>query len=254
MAFIDTPNLPEKLADLVVVDERISAEAENTLHGMGITALKVKPHKDLYTAVASHPDMMIHHVGQNIVIYAPNTDAQLLRELDKMGFMLLKGDTSISSKYPLDIAYNVARVGRYYFHNLKYTDPVIKRELEGLGVEPVNVKQGYAKCSVLVLDENSIVTSDPSIAKAAEGKGLSVLFVNERSIRLPGLDYGFIGGIGGMISKDILLINGNIKKLDHYNELADFISERNIKCVCLSDGYVTDIGSVIPLNMRGFRG
>lgn len=253
MAFINTPNLPEDLVDLVVVDERISAEAEHTLHGMEISVLKAKSHKNLYPAVASHPDMMIHHIWQNIIICAPNTDAQLIRNLEQLGFQLLKGETFISSEYPLDIAYNVARVGRYYFHNLKYTDPVIKRELERLGVEPVNVKQGYAKCSVLVLNENSMVTSDPGIAKAAEGKGLNVLFVNERSIRLPGLNYGFIGGIGGMISKSALAINGGIEKLDSYNELVDFISKRNIKCVCLSDGDVTDIGSIIPLNTRDFK-
>ncbi len=253
MAFINTPNLPEDLVNLVVVDERIAAEAEHALHCMEIEILKVVSHKNLYPAVASHPDMLIHHVGKNTVIYAPDTDAQLLRRLEQYGFLLMKGEAYISPKYPSDIAYNVARVGHYYFQNLKYTDPVIKRQLEGQGVEPVNVKQGYAKCSVLVLDENSIVTSDPGIAKAAESKDLNVLFVKERAIRLPGLNYGFIGGIGGMISKNTLAINGDIKKLDCYSELVDFISKRNIKYVCLSDEYVTDIGSIIPLNMHECR-
>lgn len=83
-------------------------------------------------------------------MYAPKTGESMVDALKNERFRLLKGETELSPSSPLDIAYNVARVGGFYFHNLKYTDPVIKRELENSGVQPVNVAQGYTKCSVAV--------------------------------------------------------------------------------------------------------
>ncbi len=248
MDFAANPNLPDKPVSLVIADGRISEEAQKRLANLNVSLLRLQPHRSLYTAVNSHPDMQLHHIGGEMIVYAPGTDPVLLDILSKYGFKLLKGESVLSPSYPADIAYNAARVGNKYFHNLKYTDAIIRRQLEKLDVEPVHVKQGYAKCSILAVNENSIITSDTGIAKAAEKKGLDVLNIaTERSIKLPELNYGFIGGTGGMIGKTTLAVNGRIASLDCHDALLSFLSNKNIIIKELTDEIVTDIGSIIPL-------
>jgi len=251
MAFITSPNLPEKTASLAIVDGRIGNEAEKKLNDLGVKLLKMQLHQGLYTAVCRHPDMLLHHIGGETIVYAPGMDPALLDELKVYGFNLLKGERILAPSYPADIAYNVARVGKKYFHNLRYTDPVIAKQLERHGVKAVHVEQGYTKCSVLPVDENSIITSDTGIAKAAKSEGLDVLLVDcDRSIQLPGLNYGFIGGAGGMLSKSICAINGNKNRLSCCEAVSAFLLRKKVHFVGLSDGSVTDIGSILPLMLE----
>lgn len=248
MAFITNPNLPEKAVGLAVVDERISSRAEDGLNALGVKVLKLQPHRGLYPAVSGHPDMQLHHIGGKTLIYAPGTDRTLLDALASHGFTLIMGESILTPSYPADIAYNVARVGSWYFHNLRYTDPVVRGILEGIGIEPVHVEQGYSKCSVLPVGKESIITTDTGIARAAEKRGLDVLLIDyERSIRLPGLDHGFIGGTAGMLGDAVCALNGNIRRLDCFDDILSFLSKNNIKIVELSDEQVTDIGSILPL-------
>lgn len=251
MVFASNPNLPEKAAGLAVVDERIGKGPEEKLQALGITVLRLKPHRALYAAVSSHPDMLLHHIGGEVIVYAPGTDTDLLSTLDSYGFNLVMGESFLSSSYPADIAYNAARVGRCYFHNLKHTDPVLKKLLESRDIEPVHVAQGYAKCSILPVGNESIITSDAGIARAAEKNGYDVLLVDfERSIRLPGLSYGFIGGTAGMIGNSLCALNGSLRGLSYYEAITSFFSEKKIEVAELSDGQVTDIGSILPLMTR----
>jgi hypothetical protein len=248
MAFMTNPNLPEKAVSLAVVDERISFRAEDGLKALGVKVLKLQPHRGLYPAVSGHPDMQLHHIGGKIMIYAPGTDQTLLDALASYDFTLITGESILTPLYPADIAYNVARVGSWYFHNLRYTDPVVRGILERMGIEPVHVEQGYSKCSVLPVGKESIITTDAGIARAAEKKGLEVLLIDyERSIRLPGLDHGFIGGAAGMLGKAACALNGNIRRLDCFNDFSSFLLKNNIKIAELSNEQVTDIGSILPV-------
>lgn len=248
MDFIEFPNLPDRPASLAVVDSRISDASSRSLERLGVKLLRITAHRALYGAVCSHPDMLLYHIGGNLIVHAPGTDSGLLGALRYCGFSLLQGEKALTGTYPGDIAYNVARVGKYYFHNLRYTDPVIVDNMDRLGVEPVHIEQGYAKCSILPVDKRSIVTTDAGIAKAAEKKGLDVLMLEcGNSIRLNGLNYGFIGGACVMISDRHCAVNGSLQKLDDSERFISFLSEKQINVIELSDYDVTDIGSIIPL-------
>jgi len=248
MYFLANPNLPDRPVSLAVVDCRISDASSRSLERLGVKLLRIPAHKALYGAVCSHPDMLLHHIGGNLIVYAPGTYAGLLAALGYCGFSLIQGEKALTGAYPGDIAYNVARVGKYYFHNLRYTDPVIVRHMDRLGVEPVHVEQGYAKCSILPVDENSIVTTDVGIARVAEKKGFDVLLLKcGSSIRLDGLNYGFIGGACAMISPVDCAVNGSLQKLNDSERFISFLSKKNINIKELSNYDVTDIGSIIPL-------
>lgn len=248
MSFVSNPNLPDKAVGLAVVGSRISDSALARLEGLGVKALVMPAHSFLYDAVATHPDMLLHHLGGDTIVYAPGTDDGILDTLRAYGFKLLCGEKTLSATYPNDIAYNVARVGKYYFHNLKHTDPLLKELLNQQGIEPVHVEQGYSKCSILPVDEQSMITTDAGIAKAARRAGLDVLLAEcGSSIRLPGLNYGFIGGACGLISKSLCAVNGSLKKLDGCEAVISFLSKRGVRAIELSDDFVMDVGSIIPL-------
>lgn len=249
MRFVQQPNLPDMPTHLALAGAEIGNEAIAELEKYGVKILKMPAHQGLYKAVESHPDIQLHHVGGCRIIYAPGTDRSVLDALSSFGFELMKGESVLLPSYPHDIPYNAARVGRWYFHNLKYTDRILREELERMGAEPVHVEQGYAKCSVLPVDLNSIVTTDAGIARTAEKKGLEVLYLeNEHSIKLPGLNYGFIGGACGMISETVCAINGCLERLTCGEALKSFLSQKHIAVKELSQDYVTDIGSIIPLS------
>jgi hypothetical protein len=202
----------------------------------------------VYEAISWHPDIMLHHIGGRSMVYAPGTSASILGKLYDYGFELIEGKSILLSKYPFDIAYNIARVGNFAFHNLEYTDPVIKNLLESQGVELVHIKQGYAKCSISIVDENSIISSDAGIAKAAAKKGLEVLLIPpEENIMLPGLNNGFLGGSTGLLEKNIWAVSGDAGKLKSYTGIKSFLDSKNIAIKSLSNSEVTDIGSILPL-------
>lgn len=248
MKYIDIPNLPEKAVKTVIVDGRITYDLEKSLLDYGIRVIKTLEHPLVYSAISYHPDIMLHHIEKEYIIYAPQTHPVLLMRLASEGFKLIEGDSVLTPKYPGSIAYNVARVGNLAFHNLKYTDPILRRELEARNVELVHINQGYAKCSISIVNHNSIITSDAGIAKIAESKGLEVLLIDsEDGIRLQGVDKGFIGGASGLVDCDKWLISGNIDTLKNAQRIYDFLVDRNIEPVSLYGGEVLDIGSILPV-------
>ncbi len=248
MRHIQTPNLPQDKVRLAVIDWRADARIQYELEKLGIELIRTCRHTGLYDAVSYHPDMMIHHIGGSRIVFAPDTGRELLIALEKYGFELVEGRTSLLNTYPYDIAYNVARVGKFALHNLRYTDPVLLKELEDSGVELINVKQGYSKCSICVVDENSIITSDKGIAKSAEREGIEVLLIQQdENILLPGLDRGFIGGSTGLVDKKTLAVTGNAENLKSYRRVREYLSGKGMALVSLGSSLIVDMGSIIPL-------
>jgi rRNA-processing protein FCF1 len=248
MKFIAEPNLPDRQVKLLVIDGRISCENEIALVNRGIQLIKTGRFKGVYEAISYHPDIILHHIGNEKIVFAPGTDPEFLLKLKSYGFKLIEGSTVLTSKYPGDIAYNVARVGNKAFHNLKFTDAKLRYELLEIGIELIHVNQGYTKCSVAVVNSNCIITSDKGIAEIANANGIEVLLMeHHEDILLPGLSNGFFGGSTGFIDKNTLCITGNIEKLKSADKIITFLNNHNIKILPLSNDQVVDVGSIIPL-------
>ncbi|KNY29591.1 DUF6873 family GME fold protein [Pseudobacteroides cellulosolvens] len=248
MNHIKLPNLPEGKVKGILIDGRISKKITDSLMKMEITPLKTECLSEMYEAVSCHTDIMLHHIGGNRIVHAPGINSNLLDRLTSLGFQMIKGETVLSTKYPANIAYNAARVGNYIIHNLKYTDKILKKELENEGVEFIDVKQGYSKCSVCVVDKNAIITSDKGIGEAASKKGIDVLLIEpDENIVLPGLNMGFIGGCTGKIARDKMVVSGDLTKLKSFVDIVKFANSHGVKVVSLSDEKPIDVGSIIPV-------
>lgn len=232
----------------MLIDGRIDAETGDSLRKLGITYVKTEKHPELSEEVSYHPDMMFCHLGGRDIVYAPGTSAKTLLELGEYGFNLIAGNTYLKKKYPDDIAYNVAVIGKYAFHDFRYTDAALLGHLEKKGIELVNIRQGYAKCSISILSSDAIITSDKGIRAAALQHSINTLTIEpDKNIHLGKLSNGFIGGCTGKIGRDKLIFTGNAEKLGSFDAISDYMQKYKIKYTSLNSGNIQDMGSVIPL-------
>ena len=72
MGYVLTPNIPEDRVKTVVIDYRTDMDIVLALNNMGIEAIKTERCNELYDAINGHPDILMHHVGGNSIILAPN--------------------------------------------------------------------------------------------------------------------------------------------------------------------------------------
>ncbi|WP_252891298.1 DUF6873 family GME fold protein [Thermoclostridium stercorarium] len=248
LGFLKQTLLPKNNVSLMAVDARMETRMKNTLKDYGIELIEIPPCSGLAEPVAGHVDMQLIHVGDNVLVCQPGLPSDILKKLKEYGFDVYTGNTLLQKDYPLDVAYNVAIVGQVAFHNTKCTDKVVAEFLSRFNIRLVHVNQGYAKCSVLPVSTESIITDDPSIAKAARKEGFNVLQIPpQKNILLPGYSYGFIGGVAGFIDKDLIAFAGNIDMLDSSDEIKDFLKEYGVKWVNLDSNGIHDYGSLIPL-------
>lgn len=240
------PFIPYKKADTVIVDGRGKKIIDKLVH-MGINVIPTIKHEKLYEAISYHPDIILHPINYTTLIVEPSMFYYYKDKLRNTNIKLIKGEKHLGKKYPDNIAYNVARVSKYAIHNLKYTDEKLLYYLKKEGIEFIDVNQGYTKCSIANLSENTIITSDPSIYNKALKYGIDVLYIKEGFIKLPGLDYGFIGGTCGLLRKKEILFTGKYEKHIDYNNIEKFLKKHEVKPIFLSNKEIIDLGSIIPL-------
>lgn len=237
MKFISSPNIPEKRVTLFISAADIPAS----------TVIPPAPLKKLPSALQHHADLGICVVSSKKAVCPPDSYEYYSEKLSPYGFEIIKGKNSLDCHYPGDSAYNVCIVGKKCFLNKNVCDEALLDILTSVGYEIINVKQGYTKCSICPIDENSIITADASISIAAKEQGMDVLLITNRGIKLPGYDNGFFGGCTGLYDKHTLLLNGEIKYLPESDAVKVFLNKKGISIKELKKGPVTDIGSILPL-------
>lgn len=244
---ISIPNFPISKVKLVAIDYRTDKEIVKSLKDMDIDIIKTISCNALYDSINGHPDILMHHVGGKLIVLAPNVYESLGPILVKKGFAVTKGDAWLRRNYPNNVAYNVLRIGEYAFHNLKYTDRQIRLLYEKMNIKLKHVNQGYTKCTVALVNESAVITSDTKIAKEFEKFNIESLLIKPGGIKLFGLDYGFIGGSSGLISQKEIAFTGSLKGLGDYDRILEFLDKKGVSVKMLSSKKIIDIGSILPL-------
>lgn len=247
MSFLAVPFIPDGKVSLVVVDYRINPNVEENIKKEGIECIKTVRCPELYEAVDGHPDMLMLHIGGNRIVLAPNVFDSIAPILVKKGFAVTKGATWLVRNYPGDIAYNVLRMENLAFHNIKYTDAEVIKELEKENVTLINVTQGYTKCSVCIIDSRTAITSDMKLAKTMEKYGIESFLIKPGGIDLKNLNYGFIGGASGLLSKKQIAFTGSLDGLQDSSRLTKYLDEKGFELKILSEERLADYGSIIPI-------
>jgi hypothetical protein len=249
-AFVKIPNLPLKPIKTVLISAEAPKSAFIRLQNLDVEPIAVPPCENLARPVCTHPDMQFHHLGGHKMVYYPNKDLSACRRLSELGFILKKCDKELNSVYPNDIALNAARVGQSLLCHPDYTDQTILKYCTNNQIHIRPVRQGYAKCSTCVVDNNSIVTADRNIARCAKQFGIDVLLIQPGFINLPGYETGFFGGCCGKLSANKLFVCGDLTLHPDYIRIYAFLQERDIALEMLRGEPLTDIGSVLPISEK----
>lgn len=241
------PYLPNKKPRYVIIDYKADDEILNYIKKMGIEPIKSMRCADLQEPVDGHPDMVIFPVDFQTFIVAPNVYDYYKNVLEPKGIKVVKGGKTLCRNYPEDIAYNVARIGRYAVHNTKHTDQVLKYYLEEAGVEFIHVNQGYSKCSTSPISETKALTSDVLIHEKLKSYNIDCMYIDPKVVYLKGYDHGFIGGCAGRIDEKIFLSTGKIPDENISYSLKKFIHTAGYIYEEASKGQIIDLGSLIPI-------
>ena len=243
MKFVQVPNLPKNAAT-VIVSADTPKDILNTLHDLEINTIFSPRLDSEINPVINHPDTGIVHINSEIFVSSPETYSYYKDVFADTGANLICGNMSVNGKYPDDAAYNIAIVSKHTFLNKKNIDTILFNNLTN---KLIDIKQGYSKCSICVVDENSIITEDEGITAAAIANNIDVLKISKGQVRLNGFEYGFIGGCSGKLTKNILAFAGDITKHTDYIKIRDFCLKKGVKIISLGKNVLTDIGSILPI-------
>lgn len=245
--FLNTPFIPQQQVKLMLIDGRVREDILYKLSSFNIDCILTDRCTSLHSSISYHPDIQLHPLGDDKLVISPNMYENIKAKLQQFSFNTICGSSFLKSNYPENIAYNVARIGNFCFHNLKYTDAVLSLYLQNKGLQFINIAQGYSKCSVTVINYTAIVTSDKGIHKAALKNGIDSLLISPGYIELENQPYGFIGGCTGLISPDVLAVTGSLKNHPDCKRIFEFCAKHKVEIIFLSDRIPIDLGSLIPL-------
>lgn len=241
------PFITKKNIKTILISNKISDNLKSLLNYLNINFIESIDNNVLPKEVSDHPDMSIHPITSTKFLVDFNVFSNYKNLLSKYDIELIPNNHLIGSAYPKDSLLNVSRLGKYYIHN-KYTSIDLIKHFNVLKLEHIVVKQGYSKCSTLILNCDTIVTSDKGIHKAVISRGLNSHLIPQGGIELKGYDTGFIGGAGGMIGPDTLLLSGDLDLYEHGKPLRKILNDLEIKAVYPKGEKLVDLGSIILID------
>lgn len=215
------------------------------LSNTGNKVIEIRKTDSVYEAVSSHVDIYLCNI-ENFLVVAKEQIVFIKEKLNDMNIKYRIGNSVLGYKYPGNIIYNGACVGRHFIHNLKYTDKILLKMIEEKGYNVINVLQGYSKCNMVVVDYNSVITSDKGLEKELKKYKIEVLLIRQGYVRLKGFDYGFLGGASGRVG-DTIVFNGDLKQHPDYLKIKEFIESKGLKIVSFKEYPLEDIGSIIEI-------
>lgn len=243
--FIKNPNLPE--GDIVcAVCGEFCDGLNDYLDGKGIERVVIEPNLLIDSAVKLHADMAAVYLGDGKII-SDRKQKKLIENLKYKGLTVYETEAEIAGEYPADIALNFTAIGDKLLGRFACADNALLKNADSY--RRINVRQGYCKCSCLVVDDNALITDDKSIYDKASENGIDCLLISKGDIALEGHDYGFIGGASAKISNDAILFFGNITEHRDYKKIACFIEKHGSKIEYLKFP-LTDFGGIIPITEK----
>lgn len=225
----------------IIIDSRMRNEEKEYLKKHG-ELIEIECQDSVYDEISAHPDIFFCKINDQI-FQAPNL--KLEKQLKTQ-----KGSSSVGKQYPDDVKYNICQIGKKIIHNFKYTDSLVNDYINSIGLEKINIKQGYTKCSIAVTSENSCITSDEGIYKTLQKENIDVLLLRDEIIHLQDKNKnitnmnGFIGGSSCIIDNKFILF-GDSDKLNSKSKLVDFLNKQKLELIDFKNLEIIDYGGVI---------
>ena len=216
--------------------------------------ISLPPDDRLAQQVSSHADMLIFAIDDTIFCNENyyQKHISIFEQIKSYGYKINSSTFTVSQKYPNDVALNQARIGKSIFGYSQSCDKSILKYLSEHGYTYHSVKQGYAKCSTLILGDNAIISADTNIVSTAKKLNIDTLKIENGSdeIILNGYDYGFIGGASAVYENKVFFF-GNLSLHSQGKEISDFCKKNGFLPISIGTKKLCDVGGAIilpPLN------
>ena len=232
-----------------IVDNRISVSCRSRLVAEGFFIIELPADERLGTAVASHTDMLITRIDNNLLInrdYA-SSHSELIEQIKAAApnYNIILDNSALGEDYPSDCIYNCLVTGnRIYARNVENDSIASLAKETGRALK--KIKQGYPACTTLMLDGKSAVTADLGMARVLSADGISVTLIENGDISLPPYEYGFIGGTCGIYDKTVYFC-GDVTLHRSFEKIRDAIEGADMRYVCLSGEKLLDLGGILFL-------
>lgn len=206
--------------------------------------------KRLAPQVESHADMLISVLDDTVFCNEEyyKSHKETFEMLTEYGYQIDTSEFTVSDRYPCDVALNQAIIGKKIIGRNESCAESILKYAEQHGYEYHSTRQGYAKCSTLILGEKALVSADPSILSIADRLGIDSLKIENSAsdVTLDGYDYGFIGGASA-VYEDKVIFFGDITRHSQGKEITDLCQRHGFSVISLGNERLCDVGGAIIL-------
>ena len=228
----------------LLVSENLPKQIEDILSTLGYRCVRIPCCEYLDAPVASHPDMLFYRIKDGTLLCDRRYYESNAKLLESTGARFVFSVGVLDKKYPNDVLFDAFEIDGTVYGRLDSIAPEI---LEN-GKNAVDLKQGYAKCSTLLLG-NAAITADGGICRALQNGGIDVLKLSGGGIGLPGYGEGFIGGASYFDANGRnAVFFGDISEHQEYEEITGFLKERNISLLYPKGIPLTDFGGAVAVN------
>ena len=234
---------------LILLGERYRPHLDAPLRELGLNPLYLPDNPMLDPRLAGHADLSVFPAGERMWLSPQLKGTEIHEMLHEFGYFVDFPNISEGILYPADAHLNLCAVGKHLFFSPKASTPEIVEFLTiSEGYQPIPVKQAYLRCAMLPADEESILTADPGVAKAARAAGLQVLQIEPGHVALEGFASGFLGGAGFLLPEQKLaVLTGGLERHPDKGRIEAFLRERGLALHTLTDEPIFDIGSAFVL-------
>ena len=197
-----------------------------------------------YEAISGHPDIFFCPTPAGLIV-APNLPEKYFKILNEKGISYTIGQLPVGIQYPDSAKYNTLVTKNFIVQNDAISDATILKQ--NPNHEIINVRQGYVRCSLLALPNDSFITSDRGIEKSLHQHKLEVLYIDPSCVKLEGFEHGFFGGVCGLLDS-LLFVCGSLKYFKEKELIESFVTRAGVSIIELYDGQPVDVGTILFLN------
>lgn len=250
--FVTDPALPRAAAS-VLLGKKYLCLLGASLERLGIEPVPIPDNPNIDPRLSGHADLSVFSYGRGELLLASYlSDSSFADTLKEIGCKINFCREPQRSLYPFDAALNVCYLGNHVILNKNTAAREIVNYFTSRdNIQLLETRQGYTGCSVCVVSENAIITSDRGIAHRLEAShGVDVLLIEPGHIDLPGFPYGFIGGSAFLISNTTMAFTGRLDRHPDRMRIEEFLYRRGISAVYLTELPIFDMGGAIPLTEK----
>ena len=227
---------------LILCDSKMPEMAKTKLAAYG-EIVEFATEGITYEAISGHPDIFFCPTPAGLFV-APNLPKKYFKMLNAKCINYTIGHLPVGIQYPDSARYNTLVAKKFIVQNDAISDATILKQ--NPNHEIINVRQGYVRCNLLALPNDSFITSDRGIEKSLFQHKLEVLFVDPSAVKLNGFENGFVGGACG-IHENSLFICGSLTYFKESELILEFTEKAGVQIIELYDGRPVDVGTILFL-------